>query len=234
MSLKRTLSIVGLSSSLVGFASAEIESSISAGYNSKYIHRGMDYGDDQASLNLTASGAGAGLDWSIGFVSSSSASDLGQLDESRIHAGMSTALSDSLNFNAGVLHTSYDGLLIDSLIKSNRTEIYVGATTSISGIDLSATVFSNVAGAVGGDIYYELGASYTTDLNITLGATYGNSDEDPFFAGYEDINFLSIFATLNIDLADDIGASVGITHVITDTELTEDETVVGTSLTLSF
>ena len=46
MSLKRTLSIVGLSSSLVGFASAEIESSISAGYNSQYVYRGVDFGDD--------------------------------------------------------------------------------------------------------------------------------------------------------------------------------------------
>ena len=42
MSFKRTLSIVGLSSSLVGFASAEIESSISAGYNSQYVYRGVD------------------------------------------------------------------------------------------------------------------------------------------------------------------------------------------------
>lgn len=72
MSFKRTLSIVGLSSSLVGFASAEIESSISAGYNSQYVYRGVDLGDDQAHLSLAASGNAGDLDWNIGLFHGSS------------------------------------------------------------------------------------------------------------------------------------------------------------------
>ena len=79
MSFKRTLSIVGLSSSLVGFASAEIESSISAGYNSQYVYRGVDFGDDQAHLSLSASGNAGDLGWNIGLFhgSSSDATILG-------------------------------------------------------------------------------------------------------------------------------------------------------------
>ena len=126
MSFKRTLSIVGLSSSLVGFASAEIESSISAGYNSQYVYRGVDFGDDQSTLSLGASGNAGYLDWSIGLFhgSSEDATNLGgaagaSLDETRIHAGVSTGLSDCLSVSAGIINTSYN------LLPSDRLEVYV-------------------------------------------------------------------------------------------------------------
>ena len=209
MSFKRTLSIVGLSSSLVGFASAEIESSISAGYNSQYVYRGVDLGDDQAHLSLAASGNAGDLDWNIGlFHGSSEGADIlgvaGSLDETRIHGGVSKGLSDCLSVNAGVISTSYN------LLASDRLEVYVGAATSLSGIDLSATAFFNESD------------------------TYGNWNKDPLGAGVSDVDFVSVSGTLNIDLGDNVGASVGVTHISSDTAITEEETVVGTSLTLGF
>ena len=237
MSFKRTLSIVGLSSSLVGFASAEIESSISAGYNSQYVYRGVDFGDDQAHLSLAASGNAGDLDWNIGlFHGSSEGADIlgvaGSLDETRIHGGVSKGLSDCLSVNAGVISTSYN------LLASDRLEVYVGAATSLSGIDLSATAFFNESDNYTGDTYYEISASKSVDVaeNVTgtLAVTYGNWNKDPLGAGVSDVDFVSVSGTLNIDLGENVGASVGVTHISSDTAITEDETVVGTSLTLGF
>jgi hypothetical protein len=239
MSLKRTLSIVGLSSSLVGFASAEIESSISAGYNSQYVYRGVDLGDDQATLNLGTSGNAGGLDWSINLFhgSSEDATIFGgaagaSLDETRIHAGVSTGLSDHLSISAGIINTSYN------LLPSDRLEVYVGAATTVSGIDVSATAYFNESDNYTGDTYYELGASKDFDVaeNVTgtLAVTYGNWNKDPLGGTVADVDFLSVSGTLNIDLGDNVGASIGVTHISSDTAITEDQTVVGASLTLSF
>tara|TARA_B100001057_G_scaffold181628_1_gene182373 strand:+ start:3671 stop:4432 length:762 start_codon:yes stop_codon:yes gene_type:complete len=244
MSFKRTLSIVGLSSSLVGFASAEIESSISAGYNNQYVYRGVDLGDDQATLSLAASGNGGDLNWNIGLFHGSNEGNTlstggngASLDETRIHGGLSTALSDCLSLNAGLISTSYSGGV--AAISADRLEVYVGASTSLSGIDLSATAFFNESDNYTGDTYYEVTASKSVDVaeNVsgTLAITYGNWNKDPLSQGLEDVDFLSFAGTLNIDLGDSVSASVGVTHITADTTaLTEDETVVGTSLTLGF
>ena len=124
-------------------------------------------------------------------------------------------------------------------ISADRLEVYVGASTSLSGIDLSATAFFNESDNYTGDTYYEVTASKSVDVaeNVsgTLAITYGNWNKDPLSQGLEDVDFLSFAGTLNIDLGDSVSASVGVTHITADTTaLTEDETVVGTSLTLGF
>jgi hypothetical protein len=229
-----TLSIAGLSLAILGSANADVESSISVGYNSDYVYRGLNLGEDQVSFNLGASGAAAGLDWNVGLFQGTSQFDGGSLDETRIHAGISKSLSDLIDVNVGAISTSYNTLGTGG----DRLEIYVGAGTNIGGIDLSATAFFNTQDEWSGDVYYELGASYSVDLaegiSGTVGVTYGNWDEDPFFIGLEDVDFVSFSGTLNFSLSDNIGASVGVSHVVSDTAATEDETVVGTSLSIGF
>ena len=238
MSLNKTLSIAGLSFSLVGFASADVESSISAGYNSDYIYRGLNLGADQVSLGINASGSAAGLDWNVGLFQGSSDADLtdlgfgvASLDETRITAGVSRGLAEGVDLNVGIINTSYNGALAGT---GDRFEIYTGLSTTIACIDLSATAFFNTTDAYTGDVYYEISASYSVDVadnvSATLGATYGNWDEDPVGIGLDDVDFVSLSAALNISLDDNISASVGVTHVITDTTVTEDETVIGASL----
>ncbi len=128
------------------------------GYNSQYVYRGVDFGDDQSTLSLGASGNAGDLDWSIGLFhgSSEDATNLGgaagaSLDETRIHAGVSTGLSDCLSVSAGIINTSYN------LLPADRLEVYVGAATSVSGIDVSATAYFNESDNYTGDTYYELG-----------------------------------------------------------------------------
>ncbi len=249
MSLNKTLSIAGLSFSLVGFASADVESSISAGYSSEYVYRGLNLGDDQVSLNLGVSGTAAGLDWNVGLFHGSSNLDLGStlggitagvlglapdgvvgVDETRISAGLTKGLGGNIDLNVGVISTSYD--IVGSL--ADRLEIYTGLSGSIACIDVSATAFFNTTDNWTGDTYYEVAASYSVDVvdnaSATIGATYGNWNKDPFVGALEDVDFVSLSATLNISLADNANASVGVTHVITDTPATEDETVIGASL----
>ena len=229
MDLKKTLLLVGLSS---GLANADIESALSASYGSEYIYRGVNLGDDHVSLNLTASGEAAGLTWNAGLLHGSSEIAGAAIDETRMMLGVSKSLSDSLSVNVGVMNTSINALGAD------LREVYVGASTQLAGIDLSGTVFFNQNDALATDSYYELSASYHHCMGDGLGATlavsYGNWDEDPLGIGVDDVDFVTISATLNRDFGGGLSGSLGISHQIADTLLTDDETVVGASVTFSF
>jgi len=229
MDLKKTLLLVGLSS---GLAHADIESALTASYSSEYIYRGAYLGDDRVSLNLTASGEAAGLTWNAGLLHGSSDVAGAAIDETRMLLGVSKSLSDSLSVNVGMMNTSFG-------LGADLREVYVGASTALAGIDLSATVFFNTNDAVATDQYYEISASYHhcmgDGLGATLAVTYGNWDEDPLGANLEDVEALAISLTLTKDLGDSLEGSLSVSHQIADeTALTDDETVVGASVTFSF
>ena len=267
MDLKKTLLLVGLSS---GLAHADVEGTVSASYSSEYVYRGVNFGDNLTTLNITASGEAAGLTWHAGLLHGNS--ELGEsldglsgalasdpfgppfpigditLQETRMTLGVSKSLTDSVSVNAGMIVTSYD------IADSDRREIYVGASTQVAGIDLSGTVFFNDSSVYSGDAYYELSASYHhcmgDGLGATLAVTYGNWDEDPFtgllneeagvdfLVPLDDVDFFSISAALTKDFGDGVSGTLSVTHTISDNEgliqLTEDETVVGASVSLSF
>ena len=227
MDLKKTLLLVGLSS---GLAHADVESALTASYGSEYIYRGANLGDNHVSLNLTASGEAAGLTWNAGLFHGSSDIAGVAVDETRMMLGVSKSLSDSLSVNVGMMNTSL-------LAAGDLREVYVGVSTALAGIDLSGTVFFNQNDAVATDSYYELSASYHHCMGDGLGATlavsYGNWDEDPSGAN-EDVDALAISLTLNKDLGGGLEGSLGVTHSISDTAISEDETVVGASVTFSF
>ncbi|MCH1508882.1 MAG: hypothetical protein L7T84_06740, partial [Akkermansiaceae bacterium] len=155
MDLKKTLLLVGLSS---GLAHADVEGTVSASYSSEYVYRGVNFGDNLTTLNITASGEAAGLTWHAGLLHGNS--ELGEsldglsgalnldpfgqfaigditIQETRMTLGVSKSLTDSVSVNAGMIVTSYD------VADSDRREIYVGASTQVAGIDLSGTVFFN-------------------------------------------------------------------------------------------
>ena len=226
MDLKKTLLLVGLSS---GLAHADIESALTASYGSEYIYRGANLGDDHVGLNLTASGEAAGLTWNAGLFHGSSDVAGAPLTETRMMLGVSKSLSDSVSVNVGMMNTSLFG--------ADLREVYVGVSTALGGIDLSGTVFFNQNDLIATDSYYEISASYHHCMGDGLGATlavaYGNWDEDPAGA-LEDVDALAISVTLNKDLGGGLEGSLGVTHSISDTAISEDETVVGASVTFSF
>ena len=229
MDLKKTLLLVGLSS---GLANADIESALTASYGSEYIYRGVNVGDDHVSLNLTASGEAAGLTWNAGLLhGSSDVAGFGAIDETRMMLGVSKSLSDSLSVSVGLMNTSLDAL------PGDLREVYAGVSTALGGIDLSGTIYFNQNDALATDSYYELSASYHHCMGDGLGATlavaYGNWDEDPG-GTLEDVDALAISLTLTKELSDSMEGSLGVTHSISDTAISEDETVVGASVTFSF
>lgn len=232
MDLKKTLLLVGLSSGLAhADAHAAVESALTASYSSEYIYRGANLGDDHVGLNLTASGEAAGLTWNAGLFHGSSDVDGAPVNETRMMLGVSKSLSDSVSVNVGMMNTA--------LFNADLREVYVGVSTALGGIDLSGTVFFNQNDLIATDSYYEISASYHhcmgDGLGATLAVTYGNWDEDPVGLNLEDVDALTISLTLTKDLGGGLEGNLGVSHQIADeTAITEDETVVGASVTFSF
>ena len=232
MDLKKTLLLVGLSS---GLAHADVESALTASYGSEYIYRGANLGDNYTGLNLTASAEAAGLTWHAGLLHGESEEGRPQdgIDETTMLLGVSKELTDSVSLNAGMMNTDI------SAFDDNLREVYVGASTQLGGIDLSATFFFNTNDEVDTDEYYEISASYHhcmgDGLGATLAVTYGNWDEDPNGAA-EDVDAVTISLTLTKDLGDGLEGSLGVNHQIADEvgDLVGDETTVGASVTFSF
>ena len=149
--------------------------------------------------------------------------------------GVSKELSDSISLNVGVMNTDLSVFQGGADLR----EIYVGVSTALGGIDLSATMFYNTNDALNTDEYYEISASYHHCMGDGLGATlavaYGNWDEDPTGLNLEDVDALAISVTLTKELGDGVEGSLGVSHQIADeTALTDDETTVGASVTFSF
>ena len=233
MDLKKTLLLVGLSS---GLAHADIESALTASYSSEYIYRGANLGDNHVGLNLTASGEAVGLTWNAGLFHGSSETGGANgglaIDETRMLLGVSKELTDSVSLNAGMMNTSLG-------LGADLREVYVGASAQLGGVDLSATFFFNTNDAVDTDEYYEISVSYHHCMGDGLGATlavgYGNWDEDPLGLNLEDVEATTISLTLTKDLGDSLEGSLSVSHQIADeTAITDDETVVGASVTFSF
>ena len=233
MDLKKTLLLVGLSSGLAhADAHAAVESALTASYGSEYIYRGANAGDNHAALNLTASGEAAGLTWNAGLLHGTTETT----NETSMMLGVSKELSDSISLNVGVMNTDlsvFEG-------GADLREIYVGVSTALGGIDLSATMFYNTNDALNTDEYYEISASYHHCMGDGLGATlavaYGNWDEDPINdVALEDVDALTISVTVTKELGDGVEGSFSVSHQIADeTSITDDETTVGASVTFSF
>jgi len=213
MSFKRTLSIAGLSLSIAGFANAEVESSISGSHESNYIFRGTDAGEDAFGAGYNVSTSAAGLDWSLGLGHKST--DL--TDEQAFSVAASTALGGNVNLSVGLQHYNWTAA-------DNLSEVAVGLGTSAAGLDLSASIFFNIADS-DGDEYYELSASKHIclggGLSATVAVTYGDW-------GIADFTTASV--SLNKSLSDDVSAGIGYTYV--DSDLTDEDTVIGLSISV--
>jgi len=213
MSFKRTLSVAGLSLSLAGFASADIESGISASHNSDLLYRGALQGEDAFGFGYSASTSAGGLDWSLGLGHASSDAT----DVEHYTVGASTALSEGLDLSVGLSHRNASNF-------DNDSDVSVGLGTSLAGLDLSASIFFDIKDSDGDD-YYELRASKHIclggGLSATVAVTYGDD-------GAED--FTAVSVGLNKALSDDVNAGLGYTYL--DSSQTDEDTVIGLSISV--
>ncbi len=250
----RILAIAGLSTALLGSANAEIESSASVGYHTDYIYRGINLGETLTQFGLDFSGTTDVADWNLGFSYYTWDEDDiltggavgGLFDEIRISASVSKCISDTVTLSAGMVHHSYQEQGQSTLWLADRLEPFVGISTSLGGIDLSAKVYFNVTDdedkfEAAHDTYYEVSASYSVDLggNLSgsLSANYGVWDTDPFLGLVDDVDVLTLTGALNYAASDSITLSAYITHSMTDENallVTDDETFGGVSVSVGF
>ena len=254
----RILAIAGLSTALLGSANAEIESSASVGYHTDYIYRGINLGETLTQFGLDFSGTTDVADWNLGFSYYTWDEDDiftggavgGLFDEIRISASVSKCISDTVTLSAGMVHHSYQEQGLSTLWLADRLEPFVGISTSLGGIDLSAKVYFNVTDdedkfEAAHDTYYEVSASYSVDLggNLSgsLSANLGSWDGDPYDSTENgDLLFYSVTGGLQYAASDNITLSAYITHSSAEDtlqsapELFDDETYGGASLSISF
>ena len=106
--MKKTSTILAITSGLFfGQAQAEIESEFHVGYNSDYIYRGVELGEDAYEYGLDIAGSSdCGLDWSAGIwsISPDGAGD----DELDIYASVGKDLGIG-SVAAGFTVYTYDG-----------------------------------------------------------------------------------------------------------------------------
>jgi len=169
--MKKTSTILAITSGLFfGQAQAEIESEFHVGYNSDYIYRGFELGEDAYEYGLDFAGSSdCGLDWSAGIWSISPDNEDGNVDELDIYASVSKDLGIG-SVAAGFTVYTYDG-------GGDDAEVYLGFSTSQAGLDLGLTVFFGTDGAMQdavlleGSIGYSFEVSSKTTANI--GIVYG-------------------------------------------------------------
>jgi len=198
MSFKRTLSIAGLSLSIAGFANAEVESSISASHDSKYNFRGENAGEDAFSFAYNVSTNAAGLDWDLALEQISS--DLTDIESYRI--GAAKGLGDQLALRVGLEHHNF------SLRNSFLSNLTVGLSSTLAGLDLGATAFYDLTSNDDPD-YYEfsaakhfcLGDGLSAEVSVLHGEIKGRG------------NYRTASLGLSKQLSDQVAASVHYTYV---------------------
>ena len=241
----RILVLAGLSTALLGTANAEIETSASIGYHSDYVYRGLNYGDDLIDFNVGVSGSHDLADWNIGVGFGSWDS----FDEFRAEASVSRAICGEpfpLIVSAGLAYTSYDGKLTlpegfgrsSEQDLADRLEPFVGVSSSLGNLELSAKAFYNAKNEWANEAYFEAGASYSVELgeNLSgsLSADMGIWDTDPVHGDLKAGWHYSATGALQYAASDNITLGVYITYLVNDYWGLEDKAFGGASVSLSF
>lgn len=212
--MKKTSTILAISSGLFfGQAQAEIESEFHVGYNSEYIYRGVDLGNDAYEYGLDFAGTcDCGLDWSAGIWSISPDGEDGNVDELDIYAAISKDFgcgTGSLGFTA----YTYDGGAPDD------AEVYIGYNTQFFGLDFGLTTFFGLDGILDEQVLLEgtLGYSHEFGSNLVgnLGIAYGYMiDEGKGGYSRDDGGvYFSATASLDYSVSDEITFSPYVSYV---------------------
>lgn len=209
--MKKTIALSAISAmALTGFAYSQEETSISTdfavSYNTEYIFRGVNFGDDLYTYGVDVAGEDlAGFNWSAG-IWYGQFDATGSDEELDIYGEISKDIG-AFNFAVGYVRYIFpDG---DS---ANNTEVYAGVSTEFCGFDLGAKLFYSIDADessffTAGDIYYELSASYgydfTEKLNGSVGAVVAFFDADG-----NDVDSESGFAQVTV--------TAGLTYALSD------------------
>ena len=214
----------GLSADKV--AAEDIGAEVSVGYDTDYMFRGVNLGQDLlwSDVNVSTS-LSDGLDLGVGAWYANVADDAGN-DELDIYAGLSTSMGD-MSVDLGATYYYYP----DPTAGEGTLEFGIGLGTSAGPIDLSLGLYYDIDLEAA---YYEVGAATSFDLTDTMavdvGGAIGNADGDTLTA-------LTFTIGVPITLSDSASLSpyVGVNIPLDDYEDIEDDTIYsGLSLTVGF
>lgn len=239
--MKKTYTILTIGSALfLGQAQAEIESEFHVGYNSKYIFRGVDFGDDAYEYGIDFAGSSNfGLDWSAGIWGISPDGEDGNTDELDFYAAVSKT------FGATTVSAGFTVYTFDSSAASpagDDAEVFLGVSGDIYGVEAGVTAFFGTDGTYQEQILIEvnLGYSFAVYDNVggNIGLTYGVIADDGS-GGYSDGNggaYFSASFSLDVPLSDEITFSPYVSYIDGASRIggVSDEVIGGGSLSFSF
>ena len=231
---EKTAKIIGCTAVLAFFsalsadkvAAEDIGAEVSVGYDTDYMFRGVNLGEDLlwSDVNVSTS-LSDGLDLGVGAWYANVADDAG-IDELDIYAGLSTSMGD-ISLDLGATYYYYP----DPVAGEGTLEFGVGFGTSAGPFDLSLGLYYDIDLEAA---YYEVGAATSFDLTDTMavdvGGAIGNFDGDTLTA-------LTFTIGVPITLSDSASLSpyVGVNIPLDDFEDVEDDTIYsGLSLTVGF
>ena len=231
---EKTAKIIGCTAVLAFFsalsadkvAAEDIGAEVSVGYDSDYMFRGVNLGQDLlwSDVNVSTS-LSDGLDLGVGAWYANVADDAGN-DELDIYAGLSTSMGD-MSVDLGATYYYYP----DPTAGDGTLEFGIGLGTSAGPIDLSLGLYYDIDLEAA---YYEVGAATSFDLTDTMavdvGGAIGNADGDTLTA-------LTFTIGVPITLSDSASLSpyVGVNIPLDDYEDEfGDDIYSGLSLTVGF
>ena len=236
--MKKTIALSAISAmALSGLAYSQDDASVSTdlavSYNTKYVFRGQDLGDDLYTYGIDVAGSDfCGLDWSAGIWYANwdpGDDEFGNPfgdEELDIYGEVSKSFG---NFTAALGFIRY--VFPDGNDEGN-TEVYAGVSTEYAGFALGATVYWNVdadSGSVtsSGDLYYEVSAEYAYDISDKISASAGVTVgfQDLEIRGDDDFDgYAHITATLGASYAvsENISVSPYISYSTADEDYAND------------
>lgn len=222
----KTISAIATATALVaGTASAEIESTIHAGYSSEYLFRGAILGQDMVETGVAAStevyglGLSAGA-WYASFEKGAADTDFDELD-------LFAEVSKDLGFaTAAVGYIHYNNL---RALADDAQEVSFSLDKSFFGVDFSLNYFWDIETDNNG--YSELAAAKGFEISECLtcstGAVLG------YLAEEGDFNNLSAKVALDWALNDSATLSPFVAHSW-GFEALQNEAIAGSILSVSF
>ena len=211
-------------------AGEDLGAEVSVGYDTDYIFRGANLGQDLlwSDVNVSTSlSDGLGLNIGAWYANPTDAGD----DELDIYAGVSTDLG-GMSLDLGTTYYYYPGATSD-----NTLEFGAAVGTSVGAFDVSLGVYHDIDTE---NTYVELGAGTSFDLtdniSLDLGATIGNNQDEVVGGQADGLTAVTITVGAPIGLTDNASLTpyLGINAGLDDNQDAGDEIFSGISLSVGF
>ena len=211
-------------------AGEDLGAEVSVGYDTDYIFRGANLGQDLlwSDVNVSTSlSDGLGLNIGAWYANPTDAGD----DELDIYAGVSTDLG-GMSLDLGTTYYYYPGAT-----GTNTLEFGAALGTSVGAFDVSLGVYHDIDTE---NTYVELGAGTSFDLtdniSLDLGATIGNNQDEVVGGQADGLTAVTITVGAPIGLTDNASLTpyLGINAGLEDNQDAGDEIFSGISLSVGF